>query len=313
METAPTQQPPTLPTDVPGRLRASPLLFPLLSVVLVIAWSSGFVGTRFATDGAPVAAVLFWRSLVSGLLLLPFALAFGPRITRRALAEQGLFGFLGMFLYLGGFALAIGARVPTGLVALMADLVPLAIAALSLPILGQRLSGRQWLGTAIGLAGVLIVSADALTFGSAPALAYVLPILGMISFALSTVLQKRMRASGLAIHQRLGLQCLWAAVFFAPVAAFSGGLLPPMTLRFAFGIGWLVVLATFGAWSVYYFCLRWYAPARVSSVIYLSPPVTMLWARALFGDPLTMAMALGLVVTLFGVYLAVSVPDPTQD
>ena len=51
----------------------------------------------------------------------------------------------------------------------------------------------------------------------------------------------------------------------------------------------------------------------MSSVIYLSPPVTMLWARALFGDPLTMAMALGLVVTLFGVYLAVSVPDPTQD
>lgn len=78
-----------------------------------------------------------------GLILLPFALAIGPRITRRAVAEQLLLGFLGMVLYLGGFALAICWRVPTGLVTLMDDLMPMAIAALSLPMLGQRLTRRQ--------------------------------------------------------------------------------------------------------------------------------------------------------------------------
>ena len=292
------------------RWNQSPLLFAALAAVLVVCWSSGFVGIRFANEEVPVAGILFWRSLCSGLLLLPFALR-APRITLRVLREQALFAFLGMFLYLGGFALAIGYRVPTGLVALMADLVPLAIAALSLPILGQRLTGRQWLGTGIAMAGVLGVSADTLRLGDAPVMAYVLPILGMVSFGLATVLQKRRSMAEIPVLQSLCLQCLFAAAMFAPFAAASGGLAPPMTAHFGLALVWLVLLATFGAWSIYYLCLRLWSPVRVSAVIYLSPPVTMLWSWALFGEPLTLAMTAGLAVTLAGVWL-VSVPGRSR-
>lgn len=286
-----------------------PLLFPVLGTVLVICWASGFVGIRFATETEPVAGVLFWRSALSGVLLLPLALSRGARITGRIVLEQGLFAFLGMFLYLGGFAWAIAARVPTGLVALMADMVPLAIALLSRPMLGERLHPRQWLGTAIGLAGVLAASADALQLGDAPAAAYALPLLGMVAFALSTVLQKRMPARGLAIPQRLALQCLWAAAMFAPFAISTGGLVPVLSPQFVLGVGWLVLLATFGAWTIYYLCLRLYAPTRVSAMIYLSPPVTMLWAHLMFGEPVTAAMLAGLAVTLFGVSLVTGGKD----
>lgn len=283
--------------------RPSPLLFVALATALVISWSSGFVGIRFATDSATVPQILFGRSLLSGLTLLPFALLRGPRITLRAVAEQGLYAFLGMFLYLGGFAVAIGRGVPTGLVALMADLVPLGIAILSAPILGQALSGRQWLGTVVALGGVLLVSADALALGDAPPLAYALPILGMLAFALSTVVQERRAAIPLTIVQRLCLQCLWASVMFAPFAIWSGGLFPPLTASYALGMVWLVVLATYGGWLIYYLFLRLYPPALVSATVYLSPPVTMIWAWALFGEPLTLMMAAGLVITLAGVVL----------
>lgn len=283
-------------------MRPSPLLFTLLAAALVICWSSGFVGIRFMTDAATVPQVLFGRSLVSGLFLLPFLLR-GPRITARAIAEQGLYAFLGMFLYLGGFALAIGEGVPTGLVALMSDLVPLGIAVLSAPLLRQPLSPQQWLGTAIALAGVLTVSADALALGEAPVHAYALPILGMLAFALSTVVQERRAAIRLTIPQRLCLQCLWAALMFAPVAALTGGLIPPLTPGYAIGIAWLVILATYGGWLIYYAFLRLYPPAMVSATVYLSPPVTLLWAWVMFNEPLTWAMALGLGVTLAGVGL----------
>jgi drug/metabolite transporter (DMT)-like permease len=284
-------------------LRPSPLVFVTLATALVICWSSGFVGIRFATDSATVPQILFGRSIFSGLTLLPLALLRGPRITGRAIAEQGLYAFMGMFLYLGGFAVAIGRGVPTGLVALMADLVPLGIAVLSAPILGQALTRRQWLGTAIALAGVVLVSSDALALGKAPVLAYALPILGMLAFALSTVVQERRAAIPLTIPQRLCLQCLWAAAMFAPFAVWSGGLFPPLTAAYALGMVWLVVLATYGGWLIYYLFLRLYPPAMVSATVYLSPPVTMIWAWALFGEPLTLMMALGLLVTLGGVTL----------
>jgi len=284
-------------------LRPSPLLFSALATALVICWSSGFVGIRFTTDAATVPQILFGRSAISGLLLLPVALLIGPRITGSAVLEQGVYAFLGMFCYLGGFAVAIGQGVPTGLVALMADLVPLGIAVLSAPILSQPLSPRQWLGTAVALAGVLLVSADALALGEAPAMAYALPILGMLAFALSTVVQERHAVLPLSIPQRLCLQCLWAAVMFAPFAVASGGLVPEITVDYALGMAWLVVLATYGGWLIYYLFLRLYPPAMVSATVYLSPPVTLLWAWALFAEPLTWVMGAGLAITLAGVAL----------
>lgn len=296
-------------------LRPSPLLFLALAAALVISWSSGFVGVRFANDAATIPQVLFGRSVISGLLLLPVALLYGPKLGLRAVMEQGLYAFLGMFLYLGGFALAIGQGVPTGLVALMADLVPLGIAVLSAPILGQPLTRRQWIGTAVALTGVLLVSADALALGDAPPLAYALPILGMLAFALSTVVQERKAVLPLSIPQRLSLQCLWAAAMFAPFALASGGFFPPLTADFALGMAWLVVLATYGGWLIYYLFLRLYPPAMVSATVYLSPPVTMLWAWVLFSEPLTWVMALGLAVTLAGVALVATgraTPAPAE-
>ena len=226
--------------------------------------------------------------------------------TRRALAEQMLFGTLGMFLYLAGFALAIGQRVPTGLVALIADLVPLAIAALSQPVLKQRLTPRQWLGTAIGVGGVVLVSADSLSLGTAPFMAYALPVVGMLLFAVVTVLQKRLGSINMPIHQSLCIQCLTAAVFFAITAGAEGSLMPQMDGPFQFGVAWLVLFSTFFCYSVYYLSLRLYPAAQVSSAVYLSPPVTMLWAWAMFGEPLTAMMFAGLAVTLVGVWLAAS-------
>lgn len=301
----------TTTTETPPKAwHHSPLVFFALGVALVICWSSGFVGIRFANEETSVAGILFWRSFLSGLILLPFALR-GPKITLPILGAQMIYAFLGMFLYLGGFALSIAYRVPTGLVALMADLVPLAIAMLSLPVLGQSLTGRQWLGTAIALIGVVGVSADALRLGEAPLVAYLMPAIGMIAFAYATVLQKRRSIGSMPITQTLCIQCLFAAAMFAPFALAQGVLAPPLTAHFALAMLWLVLLATFGAWLIYYLCLRIWSPVQVSAVIYLSPPVTMLWSWLMFDEPLTLAMMIGLAVTLAGVWL-VSVPKQNK-
>lgn len=276
----------------------------LLEGALVVCWSSGFVGVRFAVDHAPVFLILLWRSLTSGLILLPFALLIGPRLRLNEVLAQMAIGALAMSGYLAGFAVAIGHDVPTGLVALIADMLPLVVAMLSMPILGEIITRGQWLGFAIGFLGVMIASAGALQVGNAPVWAYGLPALGMLSLALATLLQKRTIKPTLPIHQSLCIQCLSAAAIFAVFAWNEGGVLPVMNLGFATGILWLVVLATFGGYGLYYICLRKSSPARVSSVLYLSPPVTMLWAWVMFGEPLSWAMVAGLIVSLIGIMVA---------
>lgn len=285
------------------QMQTNRLLWPFMATALVLSWSSGFVGIRYASGDADVMLVLFWRTLVAGLILLPFALLVGPRIHARDVIHQMTFGVAMMFLYLGGFALAIGQRVPTGLVALISDLVPLAIAALSQPVLGHRLTTRQWLGTALGAVGVLIASADSLSLGTAPLWAYVVTLGSMLVFALATVVQKRMGTISMPIHQSLCIQSLTAAVLFAACAAYSGSLMPPLNGSFEIGIAWLVLFSTFLCYAVYYLSLRFFSATQVSSVLYLSPPVTMIWAWLMFNEPLSGIMFIGLVVTLFGVWL----------
>lgn len=278
-------------------------LLVLLEAALVVSWSAGFIGIRFASDHAPIFLILLWRSLVSGLVLLPFALLVGPRLRWRDLPPQMLFGTLAMAGYLSGFALAIGEGVPTGLVALITDMLPLVVALLSWPMLGQALTPRQWLGSALGLTGVLIASGASLRLGDVPLWAYGLPVLGTLSFALSTLLQKRSPAGALPVHQSLCLQCLSAAAIFAALAWHEGGVAPVMNASFIGGILWLVLVATFASWGLYYVALRKSSPARVTAILYLSPPMTMIWAWAMFGEPLSWAMAAGLAVSLVGIVL----------
>lgn len=283
--------------------RRHPLLWPVLAALLVISWSSGFVGIRYASEGASVILVLFWRTLLSGLILLPFALTIGPRMHLRSVLGQMLFGVMSVFLYLGGFALAIEQRVPTGLVALISDLLPLAIACLSQPLLGERLTLRQWLGTAIAVVGVLLVSLESLSFGQAPLWAYGLTAGSMLIFALASVLYRRRRDEHMPVHQSLCIQTLTGSALFSFCAFMQGNMIPPMTIDFAIGMTWLVLIATFTAYSVYYTSLRLLPVAQVSAAIYLSPPVTMLWAWALFSEPLTATMFAGLAVTMVGVWM----------
>ena len=282
----------------------------LLEAALVICWSGGFVGIRFAIDYAPVFSILLWRSLVSGLVLLPFALAMGPRMRLKDVLSQVAFGALAMSGYLGCFAFSIAQGVPTGLVALITDLLPLVVAVLSWPVLGQVLTLRQWLGTSIGLVGVLVASGITSPSGHVPLWAYLLPVLGTVSLALATLLQKSSASQAMPVYQKLCIQCLAAAAIFALPAWQQGSVLPVFNAGFIGGVLWLVWVATFGAWGLYYLALRHTSAARVTAILYLSPPVTMVWAWAVFNEPLSWAMAIGLGISLSGIVLFARAPSP---
>ncbi len=284
------------------RLKAVALAL-LLEAALVISWSAGFVGIRFASDYAPIFSILLWRSLVSGMLLLPFALTQGPRLRAREVMSQMAFGALAMSGYLGCFGLSISQGVATGLVALITDMLPLVVAVLSWPVLGQRLSGRQWLGTGIGLLGVVVASGVTTQTGNIPLWAYLLPVLGTASLALATLLQKGSTSNSMPVYQKLCIQCLSAAAIFALFAWNEDSVLPVLNPGFIGGILWLVFVATFGAWGLYYLALRHTSAARVTAILYLSPPVTMVWAWLMFDEPLSWAMAVGLVISLVGIVI----------
>ena len=279
---------------------------PLLEAALILTWSSGFVGARFSLDYAPPLLVVFWRCVVVTLILFPFVAKPLRRTPLAVLLKNAGIGLLAMAGYLAGVIQGIALGVPAGLAALFADLLPMGMALLAAGILGQRLVWQVWAGLVIGLVGVVLVTHGALAWGNAPLWAYGLPLLGMLSLAVATLWQKHLPASeSLDLLPNLWLQCCVSSVAFAIVEGTQGSLAPVPSTGFALSVLWTVGLSTLGGYGLYWVCLRRATATRVASVLYLSPPVTMLWAWAMFNEPLSWQMVSGMAVSGVGIWMVV--------
>ena len=283
---------------------ALPLL--ALEAGLILAWSSGFIGMRFTTDHAPVFTVLLWRCMLVAIVLSPWVVRGLRAVPASVLLHHAAIGFLSMALYLACVARAIELGVSSGFAALIADLMPIGTALLATVVYRARLSARVWAGLAIGLVGVLIVGHDVLAAGDAPLWAYALPFVSMLALAIATLWQKRtQRAQALGVLPTLWVQCVISGVAFGAVAAYDGEFMPVFTPGFAAATLWMAVLATLGGYGLYWICLRRSSPTRVASVLYLSPGATVLWAWAMFGEPLTWRIATGVAISAVGVWLVI--------
>ncbi|RMV77080.1 Drug/metabolite transporter superfamily permease [Pseudomonas caricapapayae] len=288
----------------PAWHQAIPL--PLLEAALILTWSSGFVGARFSLEHAPPLLVVFWRCVVVTLILLPFVARQFKTIPPATLLKNAGIGLLAMTGYVAGVTQGIAMGVPAGLAALFADLLPMGMALLAAGVLGQRLVWQIWAGLGVGLVGVVLVTYSALSVGDAPLWAYGLPLLGMLSLAIATLWQKHATAAQpMDLLPNLWLQCLVSSFAFAIIQGTQGSLAPIPSTGFALSVIWTVGLATLGGYGLYWVCLRRATATRVASVLYLSPPVTMLWAWAMFNEPLSWQIAAGMAVSGVGVWMVV--------
>lgn len=297
-------QPITIQIDKTIRRRwhqALPLL--LLEVGLLLSWSSGFIGARLSIDYAPALLVAFWRCVVVCLLLLPIVCRPLLATSFRVLLRHAGIGLLAMAGYMTGLTQGITLGVPAGLAALCADLLPLGMALLAATFLGQRLSRQVWLGLIVGLTGVIWVSHSALELGKAPLWACGLPIAGMLSLAIATLWQKRTSTSqSMGLLPNLWLQCLVSSFVFAGIEGSQGSLAPTPTSGFALSVLW-TGLSTLGGYGLYWLCLHRSNETRVTSVLYLSPPITLLWAWVMFDEPLSWQMGAGMAISATGIWL----------
>jgi len=275
----------------------------------VVMWSSGFIGASLGTPEAGTPTLMVWRFLLAGGLLLVGIILLRRRWPGlREIAVQGVVGLLAQGVYLTGVVGAVEFGVAAGTTALIAALQPLVAAALAGPVLGEYVSKQQWAGLAVGLVGVALVVGGDVRVTEAPMWAYAMPFAGMAGLVAATLVERReyLRGSGLETPMDvvLGIQCAASALLFAAMAMFWGGLDPAGGLLFWGAVAWFVVFSTFGGYGFYWLNLKLSSVARVSSLIYLTPPTTMVWAYLIFGERVGLLAVVGLVICSGGVLLA---------
>ncbi|PJE96087.1 EamA family transporter [Streptomyces carminius] len=269
--------------------------------VFVLLWSSAFIAAVIGTDAAPPLLLTFARFVLAGLLLTGIALASrSPWPRGRALLHTAVVGLLMQALQFGAFYTAIGEGLPGGLVALIQGLSPVLVALLAGVLLGEEVTGRQWLGFAVGGLGVALAVLEYLDLSTT---GIALSFAGLLGLSLGTVHHKRF-AARVDVRSGTAVQFLVAA----PVVGVLSLLLEEPGIgewdRFGAALAWIVLVNSVGTFLLLNTMLRGQAASRVGTLFFLTPAVTALLAWAVIGQTLSLTATAGLALGGAGVLLA---------
>src|SRR5262249_50731902 len=147
-----------------------------------------------------------------------------------------------------------------------------------------RVAPRQWLGLALGLAGLVLVLWHKLGVGEGTAPNVALALGALVSITAGTLYQKNFVAA-CDVRTANTVQLGAAFVVSAPLALLEPGVMqwhPDLVIAMC----WSVLVLTLGGSSLLYLLIQRGAATRVTSLMYLVPPCTALIAWLLFGETL---------------------------
>ncbi len=276
-------------------------LYPFLFVFL---WSTGFIGAKYGLPYAEPLSFLLSRYILVIALMTAVVLASRapwPKEPRQWL-HIGVSGLLVHAVYLGGVFVAIKHGLPAGVTALVVGMQPLLTALGAGWLLGEKVSGRQWGGLALGFVGVALVVSG--KFGEAAALGPMLvpALLALLGITVGTLYQKRFCAQ---FDLRTGslIQFVPSALVTALAVALFEDFRIEWTGDFVFALGWLVLVLSIGAISLLNLLIRSGSAVNVASLFYLTPLSTALIAFVIFAEKLSVIAAIGMLLAVSGVYL----------
>ncbi|MDR3454513.1 MAG: DMT family transporter [Rhodoferax sp.] len=281
----------------------------LLAWYFVIVWGSGFLATKIGIQYAAPFTFLTLRYLVGVACLLPWLLVSRPAwpASRREFFHICVAGLLMHAINLGGSHYAQYLGISAGIVALILATQPLLTAVFAHQVMRQRLNPPQWLGVALGLAGVALVvwhkvNVEAVSWASLLAVG--------ISLAAITAgtLYQRAFCSAVDLRSATLIQFVASLLVLAPLAWTVEGFVVRWRWPLLFSILFLVVLASILAVNALHLLMRRGHATRVTSLFYLTPIVAVLLEWLMFGEVPSWLSAIGIAVTCAGVALVCRQP-----
>lgn len=278
---------------------AKPLIVALAPLVFVVLWATGFVVARFSAGHVAPVWFLAIRFPLAGIFMLVLALIQrAPWPDATGALHAGVTGALMHGFYLAPIYWAVANGLPAGVSALIVGLQPLITSFVAALILGERVSGRHWLGLAIGLLGIALVLEPKINFsvlsGISP-LTVGLSVFGAVSISLGSVYQKKF-ASGIALATGGVWQYVGASIVTLAISAVLGDFLFDNSVQAWVALAWAVIVLSIISILLLLMLINQGEVSRVSSLIFLVPAVSSLMTFVLFGETLTLIQIVGMIV-----------------
>lgn len=276
--------------------------------IFVLIWSTGFVVAKFGLPYAPPLTFLLLRFVGVLAVLVPLVLLMRAPWPVGQIRHIAVSGVLLQAGYLAGVWCAIKLGMPAGLSALIVGMQPI-LTAFAAPLIGESVKGRQWLGLLLGLCGVGLVVSNKISIAGLSWQSIAWCLAALFSITVGTLYQKRHCAH---FDLRTGTIIQFAASFLVilPLAIVLEDATPALrsvqwTPQFIGALLWSVLALSIGAIFLLFSLIRKSAATRVTSLLYLTPPTTAVMAWLMFGESLSGAGVIGMLVAVIGVAFVV--------
>jgi drug/metabolite transporter (DMT)-like permease len=205
-------------------------------------------------------------------------------------------------LYLGGVFYSISIGMPTGIAALIVTLQPVLTNALSGPILGERVTVKQWIGVLLGFLGAALVLG--LDVGSdIPLLGLVATIVALIAITSSTIWQKKL-SNNLPLSVSNFYQAVGGCLFHIILILFFTKPYIDFSKTFIIAMSHQIFLVSFGAFTILMYLIKNNSASKTVSIFFLIPATSAFMAWLFLNEDLTNLDLLGFLITTIGVYIA---------
>tara|TARA_B100000902_G_scaffold388308_1_gene433690 strand:- start:1183 stop:2031 length:849 start_codon:yes stop_codon:yes gene_type:complete len=272
--------------------------------IFILLWSSAFITTKpIVDDSDPFSALAFRFFFVSiGFYLFSIYLKQSIIVRQKNVIESVLSGVLFHGLYLGGVFYSISIGMPTGIAALIVTLQPILTNALSGPILGEKVTLKQWIGVLLGFLGAALVLG--IEVGSEiPLLGLIATIIALISITSSTIWQKKL-SNNLPLSVSNFYQAIGGCLFHLMIIIFFADPYINFSKTFIIAMSHQVFLVSFGAFTILMLLIKKNSASKTVSIFFLIPATSALMAWLFLNEDLTNFDLIGFFIASMGVYIA---------
>ena len=277
-------------------------LLPLISALfaLYIIWGSTYFAISIGVKSWPPLLMAGVRFSAAGVLLMAYLLITGHKLPAlRPILNAALIGVLLLAVGNGFVTIAEHQHVPSGIAAVMVATVPLFTLCFS-RFFGIATRKLEWLGIAIGLAGIILLNNGGNLNGNP--WGALLILIGSVSWAFGSVYGSRIE---LPVGMMAGaIEMLAAGIVLLAASFLTGEKLTAMPGLSGFlAVGYPAIFGSVIAINAYMYLIRNVTPAIATSYAYVNPVVAVLLGTGFGGERLSLVEWLALGVIIFAVVL----------
>lgn len=282
----------------------------VLAIIIIVLTNGGSgVFTKIALRELTPEYYSFLRFFVSSLILLPLFLKTNIKFNKDLLRLV----LVSLILTLNIFSFAYGIRLTTATVSsVLYVLAPVLVAIFSYLFIKEKMSAPKILGILLGISGAgLVILLPVIQKGDPFAgnlLGNIFILVGVISTALFTTISKKLHSkfSPIQITTVFSLTtCFLMFILSLPNILNNPKNILSMSQDALFSVIFVGAICTALFYLLHQYAIKHGSPLIASTVLFLGPFSTIIWAGIILGEKLTPLLSICGVLVLFGTYLIV--------